>query len=257
MTKINPYRLSEEERINRKVLREAIIAPSGEEDPDVYTKQAFAYKFKIKRPSLDAQGAVDAYYFEEGMRQKYFYPFIKRGAIFFDIGAAHGSWSLPALALGARVYAFEPDPRWAEGMINSARINRGFTKRLTLINKAMSDEPYQHAIMDELEDVSCITVDNFVRDNGEVKPDYIKIDTEGMEGRVIAGAINTLKLKNIRLLIEHHPMVAPKSMDWIVQTLQEIGYWYTPLRQRTDWVAWSFWEPTNIPEDVLAQAYNK
>lgn len=257
MTRVNPYRLPEEERINRKVLREAIIAPSGEEDPDIYTKQAFAYRFKVKKPAIDAQGAVDAYYFEEGMRQKYFYPFIKKGTIFFDIGSAHGSWTLPALALGARVYAFEPDPRWAEGMVSSAKINRGFLKRLTLINQAVSDEPYQHAIMDELEDVSCITLDNFVKASG-VTPDYIKIDTEGMEGRVIVGASKTLTAENKpRLMIEHHPMVAPNSMDWIVQKLQEMGYWYTPLRQRTDWVAWSFWEPTDIPSDILEQAYNK
>lgn len=254
MTKVNEYRLPEQERINRKVLREAIIAPSGEEDPDIYTKQGFAYKFKVKRPPLDAQGAVDAYYFEEGMRQKYFYPFVKKGTIFFDIGAAHGSWSLPALALGARVYAFEPDPRWGEGIINSVKINRGFVKRFRLIQEAVSDEPYENAIMDELEEVSCTTVDRFVKGSG-IKPDYIKIDCEGMEGRVIVGALNTLKDKP-RLLIEHHPVVAPKSENWIVKTLQEMGYWYTPLRQRTDWVSWSFWEPSNIPDEILKQAYN-
>ncbi len=238
MTRVNSYRLPEEERINRKVLREAIIAPSGEEDPDIYTKKAISFEFKMKKPEIDAQGAIDAFYFEEGMRQQYFYPFLKPGSIVFDIGACHGSYSLPALALGARVYAFEPDPRWCEGLNNSVDINPGFRERFSLIGNALSDENYQHVFMDELEDVQCITLDAFVK-HKNVFPDFIKIDTEGMEGRVISGASQTLARKP-RLLIEHHPQNAPRSEEWIVEILQKMGYVYHPLRQRTDWVSWSF-----------------
>lgn len=243
MTRVNPDRIqSEFERTNRKEIRESTIEPSGWENPNIYIKKGFSYEFRMKRPEIDAQGAIDAYYYEEGMRQKIFYPYLP--CTFFDIGSAHGAWTLPALAMGARVYAFDPDPRWCKSLDDSVEINSdsGFRERFSLFQNAVADRNYRAQEMDELEDVPCVTLDDFVK-RTSVVPDYIKIDTEGFESRVIEGAMNILKQHHPRLLVEHHPQVTGKEPGiWICETLQDIGYIFHPLRQRTDWVNWTYWD---------------
>lgn len=239
---VNTKRLSKAERKGRKTLREAIISPSSSPlGPDIYLKRGIPYEFLLKRPKIDAQGHIDAYYFEEGMRQQFYYPFIQN-KIVFDIGACHGAYTMPALALGAYVYAFEPDPRWQKSLLDSVKLNPGFKQRFCIINNAVSDGNYPNTIMDELEQVQCITLDSFV-DHYKIYPDFIKIDAEGMEGRIIKGALNTLKHEPYpRLLIEHHPMVAPHSYEYILETLTEMGYIIHPLRQRSDWVFWTYFD---------------
>lgn len=240
MTKINPFLLPEHERINRQKIRESPIEPSFD-GSDIYIKKAIGYQIKIKKPSLDAQGAIDCFFFEEGMRQQVFYPYLLPGSVVFDVGAHHGAWTLPALALGARVFSFEPDPRWVKSLMDSVDVNPGFRERFVSIPYAVADANFKSLTFDELEDVQCTTIDYFVEKTYSI-PEYIKIDCEGMEARVILGAMKTLKHFKPRILIEHHPMVAPKSGTWIVDTLQEIGYIYHPTRFKTDWVVWSFWD---------------
>ena len=63
--------------------------------------------------AFDAKAAIDGFSAED-IRKQFFYPNINTGSTFFDIGTCHGSWALPALANGAYVYAFEPDPRYNE-----------------------------------------------------------------------------------------------------------------------------------------------
>lgn len=41
-----------------------------------------------------------------------------------------GSWALPALANGAYVYAFEPDPHYNESLLDSVAINSGLQEHI-------------------------------------------------------------------------------------------------------------------------------
>ena len=50
---------------------------------------------------------------EEQVRTHYYYPYIKAGDVVFDIGASFGSYTLPALALGATVFAFSPEHEYS------------------------------------------------------------------------------------------------------------------------------------------------
>jgi hypothetical protein len=46
---------------------------------------------------------------------------LKSGAVFYDVGAGFGFYSLIATRVGARVFAFEPDVRNAESLLRHAK----------------------------------------------------------------------------------------------------------------------------------------
>ncbi|MFZ0513991.1 MAG: FkbM family methyltransferase [Candidatus Nitrosopolaris sp.] len=120
-------------------------------------------------------------------------------SIFFDIGSCHGSWTLPALANGARVYAFEPDPRYNESLLDSVAINPGFQERLWLGKVGVYSQICMGNFL-EMENVPFTTIDDFVR-NYKVAPDFIKVDVEGVG--VLEDAVKTLEQKP-KLFIENH-----------------------------------------------------
>lgn len=242
MTRVNvdTDRLTEFERSRRREIKDQQIEPSRGPDPSIYEVKGIPYSFVLKRPDFDAQGAIDAFWYEEGTRQRYFYPFMKEGTVLYDVGSAYGHYSLPALALGARVFAFEPDPRYTQGLQEQVNLN-GFQDRFEITEKAVADEDFRKIAFDELEDVPCVTLDSFFK-KSRVKPTYIKIDVEGMEARVIQGMTKVLETKP-RVFVENHLNIAVGAEVYIYTRMMELGYTFQPLRQRTSDMGWSFFEP--------------
>ena len=129
---------------------------------------------------------------------------LRPGDLFLDVGANIGSYTvLAAGAAGARVIAVEPIPETCERLRKNVAVN-GLADRVLLVNKGLAAREGElrftatldcvnHVAVDG-ESEHCIavpvtTIDHLCR---ETIPSIIKIDVEGFEDQVLAGAAKTL-----------------------------------------------------------------
>jgi len=146
---------------------------------------------------------------------------LKSGNIFFDIGANAGFFSL----IGARkvgekgkVIAFEPLAENVETIMVQSKLN-DFSNRIIVEQVALSDQEgsakfllHSNNSMGKLIDegeagsqaimVPISTLDRMAEKYGI--PDFVKIDVEGNESRVLEGAKHVLKAGKTVFLIELH-----------------------------------------------------
>lgn len=145
----------------------------------------------------------------------------KPGTVFFDVGANFGYYSLLATRCGASAIAFEPDARMAESLNIHARLN-GMEGQIRIERKAVFSqdgevflEPtsdltlHGNAHVQTLADarsgairIPCTTLDSYVAANGA--PSLVKIDVEGAERNVLAGAESVFQDIRPPLLCEVH-----------------------------------------------------
>jgi FkbM family methyltransferase len=164
-------------------------------------------------------------------------PTIKPGMRFVDVGANFGYFTLlGAERVGAagHVYAFEANPLIFQKLVKSIAVN-GFDERVSLFNVAVHDESSAMEIIfrhdasgggwtevatgarppvGEIFPVQGAALDTLLADIPKV--DVIKIDVEGAEPKVLAGAKNLFaRSKSLTIILEFD---ARRQM---VQTPQE------------------------------------
>jgi len=144
------------------------------------------------------------------------------GGVAIDVGANFGEWSLQmARAVGAtgRVFAFEPSPAIAEALRKTLAING--QKHASVIEAAASategaanftvNEDHSgksgigtEAGGDRTRDTSVptVTLDSFAASQQLDRLDFIKIDVEGHDAEVLAGADKTLGQFKPALVLE-------------------------------------------------------
>lgn len=159
------------------------------------------------------------------------------GDLFIDVGANVGSYSIWALEAGATVIAIEPDAHAASRLRRNLEVN-GFNAEV--IEAAVSDRPGSAQVTVGLgvlnhiastgeaastREVPTVTLDDVI---GERVVAGVKIDVEGAEGLVIAGAARALREKRIKLLqLEWNPSSDDNfgsSRETLAQTLKDAGY---------------------------------
>jgi FkbM family methyltransferase len=155
-----------------------------------------------------------------------------RDDVFFDIGANNGVFALMAAVVpGCRVYAFEPHFASYYTLVHNVYANDQ-QERVSAYPLAVSDklgfdnlylsaitagkslnnygdarpseEELWHAVIPQA--AVSISVDEFVRTSG-VMPNHIKVDVDGIEPRIVAGARQTLadpRLKSIMIEIDEN-----------------------------------------------------
>jgi FkbM family methyltransferase len=139
------------------------------------------------------------------------------GETLFDIGANIGLYSLLAAKRGIRVFAFEPESQNFGVMVSNIYLN-SLEDCLTALNIALSDQNtldylympvfstgtaynqfgvkpgigaskkrngFQQAVIS-------YTVDAFIETYSKIVPTHIKIDVDGIESKILAGASRTL-----------------------------------------------------------------
>jgi len=141
--------------------------------------------------------------------------FIKDGSIVIDAGANVGVFARFAarLAKGAgRIYAFEPVPETfrrltaeTKGHATIALFQKGLGSEITekkmhysyssLGTSTVEDSPFtiNDGERTERAEIQITTIDEFVKSHSLPRVDFIKIDTEGYEKKVLEGARETIK----------------------------------------------------------------
>jgi FkbM family methyltransferase len=208
---------------------------------------------------LDLKEVIDSAMYYEGTREPgtshALKILCKRGDVVLDIGANVGSHSLPmASHVGeeGRVYAFEPVP-WA---IKKLKRNLALNKfnNLILESVALSDVNENEVEMEfrasfklgsksgvgqdgkidngwwsecEHVKVRMETLDSYVTSHHINRLDLIKLDVDGFEGKVIRGALGTLKRFQPVLIMEIAPAwteMRGDSIADIIRELDQLGY---------------------------------
>ena len=129
----------------------------------------------------------------------------KLGDIVFDIGAYVGDtalWFSKAVGSHGKVYAFEPEPRNFEKL--KANLERNKVTNVIPLQLALSENEGEMQVAsggnsstitqtDTGTSVKVTTIDKFVEANKLPRVDFIKMDVEGHELKVLNGAYETIQ----------------------------------------------------------------
>jgi FkbM family methyltransferase len=203
------------------------------------------------------QWLEDSFYWEKDLREKYWS--IQQGDVVIDVGAAYGSYTLPALVAGATVVAMEPDKFVFYDLCTNVNLNRLFTQSI-LLNYGASDNPevmpltyfpgsnsttdYNHTRQSS--NILAVAIDTLVERFPLPKVDWLKIDVEGHELHVLNGAKKTLEKFHPRILIEYHNGIIPNIDARCREYLKARGYFSEevvkdpdPKHVNNQWGYWS------------------
>jgi FkbM family methyltransferase len=187
---------------------------------------------------------------------------IAPGSWVIDVGANNGFFTgrfARWVKAGGRVIAIEPDSE------NLALLHRRLSSAGPVsvdVHQAVAMErsgsahlqrnPYRpddHRIADTGDVVAAVTIDELVEQAGNPMIGLIKIDTQGSEPRVLAGASRTLQRCRPNLFIEICDAAlrdSGTSAEQLVRQIQEQGYRFFTIARNGD--------ETLMPADAVLQA---
>lgn len=151
---------------------------------------------------------------------------IPAGSVLYDLGACEGRFSLYAALRGVRCYAFEPESRNYEAMLRNIEQNpvkdKFFPLQLAVGSQHQTSElkiaqpwagGHQKVVASapsrvdldfnftERQVIQVVNLDQWIRETGTPKPDYLKVDVDGSELPFIEGAAQTLADPNLKAVI--------------------------------------------------------
>lgn len=134
---------------------------------------------------------------------------VKEGSICVDVGASIGYFTLLFASLGAKVYSIEPTGNQFKYLKKNVELN-GYNDKVVLLNIAAWDK--QEAIRNTIIRVNkgvFPVIDGYPLDAFIAsKVDFIKIDVDGSEPRVLKGLIKTIeKTPQLKMVIEYYPQL--------------------------------------------------
>ncbi|QFR32724.1 FkbM family methyltransferase [Ancylobacter sp. TS-1] len=165
--------------------------------------------------------SVTAYLLRDAVEPElnYLQKFVGKGDVFVDVGANVGLFTLKAAPQAGRIVAVEPGAEAGGQLDANIALNR--FDNVAVVRKALSDTPGNAALFHNplghdpqayslvsdgsdagSETVEVTTLDLLVRDLALPRVDCIKIDVEGAEGQVIAGAADTLAAYHPTVIFE-------------------------------------------------------
>ena len=183
------------------------------------------HEFKTVPGTVHPQYSHDTFTIEEhDFRERYWNP--QPGDVVVDAGASYGSYTLTALACGADVWAFEPEPTVMVDLERNVREN-GWQNRCDLHTCGLWDKDAvvdmrsyaQHWPEDTITDPFDMKRldDVFTGD----RLDWLKIDTEGAEERVVRGALDTIRKHKPKMIVECHVFLEADMVQKIRALLPE------------------------------------
>jgi FkbM family methyltransferase len=178
--------------------------------------------------------AMEIFYMSEEFVTQYIHQLIPSKRIALDIGANIGRYTIPMAEKFEKVYAFEPHEENQKQLWFN--LNRFKKTNVEVIGKAISNStgsvilntnPHNiggHTLSEKVAthiewgfqnsqtiEVPSITLDEFCADKDV---EFMKIDIEGAEDFIFEGATETLKRKNLNIMIEvHNEVNLPKLFE--------------------------------------------
>jgi len=168
----------------------------------------------------------DEFYDELEIRDRYFK--VGSGDVVIDIGSQYGNYTLDACSLGARVYAFDPNPKTYGTLKANLELN-GFDSH-RLFNLGLWSRSGELSIKDYAPHSDwegkfrATTLDEWAELHGVNRIDFIKIDTEGAELEILKGGLNSIKRFKPKLLVEVHTFVNESLLPAVEDFLKGLGY---------------------------------
>ena len=176
----------------------------------------------------------------ESHNTQYIQEILKKGDVFFDVGANIGYLTMVAaksVGTEGKVISFEPDPR-NHALLTSNIKNNGL-ENVKIKQLAISDTigeltfaVFAYSLVSRIADdtvpddaslitVKATTLDEMVYSDGLPKPNVIKVDVEGHEQAVLLGAERLIADARPIILIELWP---DKSNDFLKSFLHKHNY---------------------------------
>ncbi len=167
----------------------------------------------------------------ETPEDKFVSKILKKGNIVLDIGAHWGGFSVCFANLvgeEGKVYSFEPSSRNYRILNKNIKINKlkniqpfkyavGNEEKIVKLKIASTSSGHNSIARDNLpfervEEVKQIKIDNFLKEKGIKKINFVKIDVEGYELEVLEGMKETIKNQNdFWIFLEYSPSFMKKD----------------------------------------------
>jgi len=167
--------------------------------------------------------------------------------VLFDVGANFGHYAITladALGRACEVHAFEPFPANAARLRTNIRLNRlehiihvhpiglsdaaGIGKMMTRSdNSGAATLAVTQEAPVAAQGIELATLDEFCERNAITKVDFIKVDVEGFEERMLLGSRKTIERSAPTMLIEFDPpklVRAGSSVDRLAALLRQLHY---------------------------------
>jgi FkbM family methyltransferase len=157
-------------------------------------------------------------------------------SVIFDIGAFIGDHTIAYTRKG-HVVAFEPNPEAYDCLVYNMK-NKGvschniaFSDKVEGYSVEVPNDNIGMATLTDGDKKKTTTIDQYVIDYGVV-PDFIKIDAEGMEYKILFGALETLKKYSPKLVLEINEQALINhgtSKEELFEFLDKLGYKYRDI----------------------------
>jgi FkbM family methyltransferase len=168
---------------------------------------------------------------------------LRPGAVVFDVGANFGYYSLviaASLDAACEVHAFEPNAKTYERLLRNIELNElgGAVRAYKL---GLSDSEGTGRMVERVGnsgaasvetgvedgDTQLTTLDAFCAAHAVSRVDFVKIDIEGFEERMLRGASETLRRHKPPMLVELNPSTLVRensSAERVAELLSAYGY---------------------------------
>lgn len=167
---------------------------------------------------------------------------INKGSTIIDIGAHAGIFSVFAAyhAKNGRVFSFEPVPENYNMMLENIRLN-GYDN-ITPINMAVSDEAGDsviflsghntggHSLINRTPDntkkveIKCDTLESVVNENKIDTIDFLKLDCEGAEFKILFNSSDAVIDKIQTISMEYHNLDDDNNVNTLQSFLESKGF---------------------------------
>jgi Methyltransferase FkbM domain len=165
------------------------------------------------RLEIDFRHDTQLYFgFYERELNRWLRVFCTPGAQCFDVGANMGYDALVMARLGAaHVLSFDCDPQVILRMRRNVASNPQFTTTIQVVESLVSNRSGHGEV----------ALDDLVLSGQAHVPDFVKIDVEGAEGKVLDGLTRTMTDHKPHLIVETHSTALERQC---LESLKEHGY---------------------------------
>lgn len=158
--------------------------------------------------------------------------FLRPGDTMLDMGAWIGPVSLYCAAKVKKCYAFEPDPVAYKQLVHNISLNPGFEKKINVMHMAVTPDGkdvrlyarFSHGdsgssllkrvkSVNSYVDVKSVTFDQFLAQHPNERFDFIKMDVEGSEFKLLPLMRAYLEQQRPTLLISFHHAILCENYE--------------------------------------------